>query len=118
MKAVDHSTEGQATPATVQSHTGARRSLSERQAAVIFDTIAEQADTVQKLCIEAIMGVGADDDLDRTCRLLVAARELCGQVGFLADTGAKMTGGITLKNADPVEWFMPPVYPREEASHE
>lgn len=96
-------------PAVAGAASG-ERGLTERQAAVIFDTLAEQADAAGKMIVQAIMAVGGGDEGAEAAQLLVAAETLLSTIGFLADRGSRLTGGVTLKGADPDAWFMPPSY--------
>lgn len=83
-------------------------SVTIQQAGISFNTIAQLADTARSLCVEAIDSMSSDDE--QASRMAVAARELCSQIGLIADVGAKSLGESPLKGVDPSKWLQPPVY--------
>ena len=83
--------------------------LAERQAGWIFSTIAEMACSVRELATN-VVAEGDDKSIwDFTVNKVVAARDLCSQIGLLADIGATKTGGVELMNGAE-SWLLPPAY--------
>jgi hypothetical protein len=91
------------------------------QAGIIFSTIAEQVDAARQICMEAINMIGDKEQHPEI--LIVAVRELCGQIGLLADIGAISMGNriLSQNDGDPAKWLLPPIYhlaaEKQEAIH-
>lgn len=85
------------------------RSLEERQAGVIFEQIASLATCVERLGV--LLVAGPEDSRDESAYQL-AVKAISNQIGLLADMGARATGAAALNGGDPVDWLLPPVFPR------
>lgn len=90
---------------------GTTRTLGERRAGWVFSTIQEQIEAVRDLCT-CIIADGTEN-WDFTILKVVAARELCSQIGALADIGIIDVGGVMARHEDARGWLLPPAYHSE-----
>lgn len=93
-----------------------RGAMRLRQAAIIFSEIGQLAICVDRLAIMLVMQSSSRDDErdDRDITALhTAVKAIAGQVGYMADTGSKLTGGATWYDADASKWLLPPVFQDE-----
>jgi hypothetical protein len=88
---------------------GGERPLQQQQAGVIFGQIASLASCVERL---GVLLVDQPEDGRDESAYQIAITAISNQIGLLADIGAKATGDVQLNGGDPIEWLLPPVFPR------
>lgn len=84
-----------------------------RKAGWAFSSIGGLADAVRTLCAD-IVEDGADNWENYTVNKVVAARELCSQIGVLSDIGLNDTGNHSMRmHNDAAGWVCPLAYHAE-----
>jgi hypothetical protein len=84
--------------------------LVSKQAGYVISDIASLADAVRSLCVDVINESDATWGND-VVNKIVAARELCSQIGVLADiANADLGNGGMRLHHDPRKWLCSPAY--------
>lgn len=89
--------------------TGApNRATRERQAALIFDEIANLASCVERMGI-LLVANGEEDERD-IAAYQTAIKTISAVVGLLGDMGSNLCGGFAQRGVEPEKWLLSPVY--------
>jgi hypothetical protein len=100
LKTVPESMDGSAAP----------KSLASKQAGYVISDIAFLADAIRGLCVDVINESDAAWGND-VVNKIVAARELCSQIGVLADIANADLGNDDMRlHHDPRKWLCSPAY--------